>query len=78
MDSESLQRELLIEHLVLQNAIEFAGLDEETGDILYNITPKLKDVKPSMYYDMKRLYEEKLYKEIEAGPESIVWNLRLQ
>ena len=78
MGSESLQRELLIEHLILQNAIEFAGVDEETGDILYNITPKLKDVKPSMYYDMKRQYEEKLYGQIEAGPESIVWNLRLQ
>jgi hypothetical protein len=76
--SDSLQREALIEHLLLQNAIEFAGIDETTGDILYNIKPKLREVKPSMYYDMKRRYEEDLYSQIEAGPESVPWNLRLK
>jgi hypothetical protein len=73
-----LQREAMIEHLLLQNAIEFAGIDEATGDIMYNITPKLKEVNPDIYYGIKKQYQTDLFKQLDAGPESVPWNLRLQ
>ena len=78
MNRMPLQREAMIEHLLLQNAIEFAGIDDISGNILYNITPKLKEVSPDTYYGIKKQYQEDLFKQLDAGPESVPWNLRLQ
>jgi hypothetical protein len=41
----------LIEDLILGGALEVAGIDSQTGEFLYNITPKLKDVLPDLYQD---------------------------
>jgi len=41
----------LIEDLILGGALEVAGIDSKTGEFLYNITPKLKDVMPDLYQD---------------------------
>ena len=41
----------LIEDLILGGALEVAGIDSQTGEFLYNITPKLKDVMPDLYQD---------------------------
>ena len=68
----------MIEHLLLQDAIEFAGIEEASGEILYNIKPKLKDVNPDIYYGIKRQYEADLFKQLDDGPESVPWNLRLK
>lgn len=38
-----------IEYLILNGALEVAGLDTETGEPLYNFTPKLKEVMPELY-----------------------------
>lgn len=37
------------EDLILSGALEFAGVDMETGDMLYNFTEKLKDISPELH-----------------------------
>lgn len=41
-----------IEDLILSGALEVAGMDMDTGDMLYNFTDKLKDVSPDLYEEM--------------------------
>jgi hypothetical protein len=41
-----------IEDLILSGALEVAGIDVETGEILYNFTDKLKDINPDLFKDM--------------------------
>jgi hypothetical protein len=41
-----------IEDLILSGALEVAGMDIDTGDMLYNFTDKLKDVSPDLYKEM--------------------------
>ena len=41
----------LIENLILIGALEVAGIDDQTGEFLYSITPKLKDIMPDVYKD---------------------------
>lgn len=46
MDSQDKQ---IIEMLVLSGALQMAGVNEDTGEILYQFTPKLKEVMPDLY-----------------------------
>jgi hypothetical protein len=39
----------LMEELILKGAIEFAGIDDETGEMLYNFSNKIKDIMPELY-----------------------------
>jgi hypothetical protein len=41
----------LIKNLILEGALEVAGLDSENGELLYTITPKMQEVMPDMYED---------------------------
>jgi hypothetical protein len=41
----------LIKNLILEGALEVAGVDSETNELLYNITPKMQEVMPDMYED---------------------------
>lgn len=41
--------EEIMEQLILSGALEPAGIDSETGEFLYNFTPKLKNVSPLLY-----------------------------
>ncbi len=41
-----------IEDLILNGALEVAGMDMDTGEMLYNFTDKLKEVNPELYKDM--------------------------
>jgi hypothetical protein len=38
-----------IDNLILSGALQVAGVDSETGDFLYQFTPKLKEVSPELY-----------------------------
>lgn len=52
-------KDKFLEDLILSGAIEFAGIDLETGEMLYNFTDKLKDVNPQMYESsMTAFYHE--------------------
>jgi hypothetical protein len=39
----------IIENLILEGALEFAGFDPETGEMLYNFSNKVKVVMPELY-----------------------------
>lgn len=39
----------IIDTLLLTGAMEVSGVDEKTGEFLYQFTPKLKDVMPDLY-----------------------------
>ena len=39
----------IIEKLILEGAMEFAGVDIDSGEMLYNFTPKLKEIMPELY-----------------------------
>jgi hypothetical protein len=41
--------EYSLEELILMGAVEMAGVHENTGEILYNITDKIQDVLPILY-----------------------------
>jgi hypothetical protein len=41
--------EKLMQDLILKGAIEFAGIDSETGEMLYTFSNKIKDVMPELY-----------------------------
>lgn len=38
-----------IDFLILNGAIEVAGIDESTGEMLFQFTPKIKDYMPEIY-----------------------------
>ena len=41
----------LIKNLILEGALEVAGVDSENGELLYSVTPKMQEVMPDMYED---------------------------
>lgn len=41
-----------IENLILNGALEVAGIDIETGEPLYNFTEKLQDVNPELHEEV--------------------------
>jgi len=48
MDSEE---DKIIDNLILKGGLEAAAIDEETGEMLYSFTPKIKDLMPELYND---------------------------
>lgn len=45
-----------IEDLILSGAVEVAGIDPETGEMLYNFTDKLKDVSPTLHREVNNMF----------------------
>ena len=41
----------MIEKLILEGALEVAGVDSEDGSLLYSFTPKIKELMPELYND---------------------------
>lgn len=39
----------IIDDLILQGGLEVAGIDSQTGEFLYSVTPKLADIMPELY-----------------------------
>lgn len=39
----------IIDQLILSGGLQVAGVDSETGEFLYQFTPKLKDISPMLY-----------------------------
>lgn len=51
-----------VEELILDGIIEFAAIDEETGEFLYSFTNKVKEALPELYnMHIMHVYEELLY-----------------
>jgi hypothetical protein len=72
-----LQTSAMIEHLLLQNALEVSGIDENTGEMLYSITDKLKEVSPKLYDQLRKQYEQHMFELIDMGPKTMNWRINL-
>ena len=40
-----------IDYLILNKALEVAGVDSKTGELLYAFTPKIKEIMPELYHE---------------------------
>ena len=57
----------LRKNLILQGALEVAGVDSENGEFLYAITSKMKDIMPDMYEDHLKTVNRDLLNLWEKG-----------
>jgi hypothetical protein len=57
----------LIQNLILQGALEVAGIDSENGEFLYAITSKMKEVMPDLYEDHLKVVNKDLLNLWEKG-----------
>lgn len=46
-----------IEDLILSGAVEVAGIDPDTGEMLYNFTDKLKDISPILHREVNNMFD---------------------
>jgi hypothetical protein len=74
----SIKTEAMLEHLMLQGAIEVSGFDLESGETLYTITDKLKSVSPDMYEDLDKTFKRNMYEMIDAGPKIMQWRINIE
>lgn len=51
-----------VDALILAGALEPAGIDSETGEILYNFTDKLKDVNPLLHREVNNTLNSHIMK----------------
>lgn len=75
MNKTELKTEMLLEHLLLQNAIEVSGFDINTGETIYSITDKLQEVAPKMYNDLRKDFEKHMFALIDEGPKVMKWKV---
>jgi hypothetical protein len=72
----SLQTDAMLEHLMLQGAVEFQGIDDITGEMMYSITDKMKEVSPDIYQQLKDQYEHHMFQLIDQGPTRMTWKIK--
>jgi hypothetical protein len=70
-----LKTQAMIEHLILQNAIEVDGIDSNTGEMIYSITDKLEIVHPELYDDLKKDYNNHMFEMVRQGPTVMKWKI---
>jgi hypothetical protein len=73
--SFNLKSEVMLEHLILQGAVEVSGIDKNTGEMIYSITNKLKEVSPEMYSYMEKDFRQRMFEMIDQGPTIMQWRL---
>ncbi len=67
----------MIEHLIIQGALEVAGIDEY-GEITYSITDKLQSVNPVLYNELKDQFESHMFRLIDQGPKTMNWRINVR
>lgn len=55
------------EELLFSGAIEISGIDEQSGEMLFTFTEKLKDVDPQLYNKMTDFFHQELMRLWEKG-----------
>lgn len=74
----TIKTQAMLEHLVLQGAVEVSGFDLDTGETLYTITDKLKSVSPDMYEDLEQTFKKNMYQMIDSGPKIMQWRISVE
>jgi hypothetical protein len=64
-DDDSISK--IIDNLILEGGIEVAGVDPETGEMLYSFTPKVKEIMPELYNDHLNFVNDELMVLWEKG-----------
>lgn len=72
-----IRTEAMIEHLILQNALEISSIDNNTGEMLYSITDKLKEVNPKLYEQLRKQFEQQMFELIDQGPKTMTWRINI-
>jgi hypothetical protein len=72
----NIKSQAMVEHLIMQGAIEMAGIDEK-GEMLYSITEKLELVNPEIYAELTEQYKHHMFQMIKQGPKAMNWRLRV-
>lgn len=57
----------IIDNLLLSGAMQICGVDEKTGEFLYQFTPKLKEVMPDLYREHLNSVNSEVMNLWEAG-----------
>lgn len=55
------------ENMIIEGVIEFAGLDPNTGEMLYNFNKDLENIRPDLFEQMTSSMESDIYKLWEKG-----------
>jgi hypothetical protein len=50
----------IIDNLILEGGIEISGIDQDTGEMLYAFTPKIKEVMPELYEDHLKFINDEM------------------
>lgn len=61
------EEDSLIDDLILAGGLEISGIDEKSGEFLYTITNKMKDLMPELYEDHLAHVNEEVMKLWEKG-----------
>lgn len=64
MDNEDQE---IIDKLILDGGLQVAGVDSETGEFLYQFTPKLKEISPTLYNEHLNHVNNELMRLWEKG-----------
>ncbi len=64
-DDDSISK--IIDNLILEGGIEVAGVDPDTGEMLYSFTPKVKEIMPELYHDHLNFVNDELMVLWEKG-----------
>ncbi len=54
------EEDKIIEDLILNGALEIAGIDIKTGEPVYNFTNKLKDINPELDNEIKTFFSQEM------------------
>lgn len=57
----------MMEQLILDGSAEFAGIDIESGDMLYNFTSKLQKLHPEISNEVEKYFHSYIMKLWEKG-----------
>lgn len=57
----------IMEELILAGALQVAGIDSTTGDMLYQFTDKIKEIYPELYEEHTRYVNSELMRLWEKG-----------
>jgi hypothetical protein len=75
LEKVNIKSQALLEHLIIQGAIEISGIDQ-SGEMTYSITDKLKEVHPELYIELKDEFEFNMFEMIKQGPKIMTWKIR--
>ena len=62
-----LNEDRFITELILNGSLEFSGIDQESGEVLYRFTDKLKDFSPELHNESNLYFTQEMMELWEYG-----------